>query len=71
MAPAARIVNLSSGLGSLTWNGDPAWSFAAAKLLGYNTSKAAVNMLTIQLAYELRDTPIRSTPPIRDSPQPI
>ena len=58
-APAARIVNLSSGLGSLTWNGDPAWSFAPAKLLGYNTSKAAVNMLTIQLAYELRDTLIK------------
>ncbi len=59
VAPAARIVNLSSGLGSLTWNSDPAWSFAPAKLLGYNTSKAAVNMLTIQLAYELRDTLIK------------
>ena len=38
-APAARIVNMSSGLGSLTMNGDPTWSFAAAKLLGYNTRK--------------------------------
>ncbi|MEI9811955.1 MAG: SDR family oxidoreductase [Acidobacteriota bacterium] len=58
-APAARIVNLSSGLGSLTWNSDPAWDFAAVKLLGYNASKAAVNMLTVQLAYELRDTGIK------------
>ena len=58
-APAARIVNLSSGLGSITWNSDPAWSFAAVKLIGYNASKAAVNMLTVQLAYELRDTPIK------------
>jgi NAD(P)-dependent dehydrogenase (short-subunit alcohol dehydrogenase family) len=58
-APAARIVNVSSGLGSLSMNGDPAWSFAAAKYLGYNTSKAALNMLTIQLAYELRDSRIK------------
>ena len=59
VAPAARIVNLSSGLGSLTMNGDPTWDFAPVKLLGYNTSKAAVNMLTVQLAYELRDTAIK------------
>jgi len=58
-APAARIVNLSSGLGSLTWNADPNWSFAKFKLPGYNTSKAALNMLTVQLAYELRDTSIK------------
>lgn len=58
-APAPRIVNVSSGLGSLTMNGDPTWSFAGAKYLGYNTSKAALNMLTIQLAYEFRDTPMK------------
>jgi NAD(P)-dependent dehydrogenase (short-subunit alcohol dehydrogenase family) len=29
------------------------------KFLGYNASKAALNMLTIQLAFELRDTPIK------------
>jgi NAD(P)-dependent dehydrogenase (short-subunit alcohol dehydrogenase family) len=40
-------------------NGDPTWSFAGAKFLGYNTSKAALNMLTIQLAYEFRDTPMK------------
>lgn len=58
-APAARIVNLSSGLGSITLNGDPSWDFAPYKYVGYNTSKAAVNMLTVQLAYELRDTAIK------------
>ncbi len=58
-APAPRIVNVSSGLGSLTMNGDPTWSFAGAKFLGYNTSKAALNMLTLQLAYEFRDTPMK------------
>jgi NAD(P)-dependent dehydrogenase (short-subunit alcohol dehydrogenase family) len=55
----ARIVNVSSGLGSLKMNGDPTWSFAGAKFLGYNTSKAALNMLTIQLAYEFRETPMK------------
>ena len=58
-APAARIVNVSSGLGSLTQNGDPNYFGAFAKFLGYNSSKAALNMLTVQLAYELRDTPIK------------
>lgn len=57
-APAARIVNLSSSLGSLTVNGDPTSPYYAARLIGYNASKAAVNMLTVQLAQELRDTAI-------------
>jgi len=56
---AGRIVNVSSGLGSLTLNGDPDWEFAGVKLLGYNASKAALNMLTVQLAWELRDTTIK------------
>ncbi|MGF6774343.1 NAD(P)-dependent dehydrogenase (short-subunit alcohol dehydrogenase family) [Paraburkholderia sp. GAS199] len=55
----ARIVNVSSGLGSLTWNSDPDWEFAQVKLLGYNASKAALNMLTVHLAYELRETSIK------------
>lgn len=55
-APAPRIVNVSSGLGSLTLNSDPEWAYAPFKLLGYNASKAAMNMLTIHLAWELRDT---------------
>ncbi len=58
-APAGRIVMVSSGLGSITWNADPAWAFAAVKPLGYNGSKALLNMLTVQLAWELRDTAIK------------
>jgi NAD(P)-dependent dehydrogenase (short-subunit alcohol dehydrogenase family) len=58
-AAAARIVNVSSGLGSLTQNGDPTYPSAAVKFLGYSASKAALNMLTVQLAYELRDTAIK------------
>ena len=56
---AGRIVNLSSGLGSLTLNSDPSSPFAAVKYLAYNTSKSAVNAITVQFAYELRDTPIK------------
>ncbi len=57
-APAARIVNLSSSLGSLTLNGDPTSPYYSARLIGYNASKAALNMLTVQLNEELRGTPI-------------
>ena len=44
---SARIVNVSSGLGSLAQNGDPSYPFAAAKVIGYSASKAALNMLTV------------------------
>lgn len=54
---AARIVNLSSSLGSLALNGDPGSPYYSARLIGYNASKAALNMLTVQLAEELRGTP--------------
>ncbi len=56
---SGRIVMVSSGLGSLAWNADPAWRFATVRLLGYNGSKAILNMLTVQLAGELRDTRIK------------
>jgi NAD(P)-dependent dehydrogenase (short-subunit alcohol dehydrogenase family) len=58
-APSGRIVMVSSGLGSLTLNGDADWQFAGVKRVGYNGSKAILNMLTVQLAWELRDTPIK------------
>jgi len=54
-----RIVNVSSGLGSLAKNSDPQWEYAAYRLLGYSASKAALNMLTIQLAAELQETGIK------------
>ena len=58
-ASSGRIVMVSSGLGSLTWNADPTWAFAGVKPLGYNGSKAMLNMLTVQLAWELRETAIK------------
>lgn len=49
---AARIVNLTSDLGSLTKaSSDPAFP----QLLAYNSSKAALNAVTITYANELRD----------------
>lgn len=57
-APAARIVNVSSSLGSLAGNADPSSKYYSQRFIGYNVSKAALNMLTIQLREELRDTQI-------------
>ena len=56
---AGRIVNVSSGLGSIALNADPNWAYAAVKLTGYNASKAALNMFTVLLAAELKDTGIK------------
>jgi len=56
---AGRIVNVSSGLGSLTQNSDPSWEFYPVKLLAYNASKTALNAFTVMLAHELKDTAIK------------
>jgi len=56
---AGRIVNVSSGLGSIALNADPNWDYAAVKLIGYNGSKAALNLFTVLLAAELKDTGIK------------
>jgi NAD(P)-dependent dehydrogenase (short-subunit alcohol dehydrogenase family) len=56
---AGRIVNLSSSLGSLALNADPRSPFAGVNYLAYNSSKTAVNAITLQFASELRGTPIK------------
>jgi NAD(P)-dependent dehydrogenase (short-subunit alcohol dehydrogenase family) len=56
---SGRIVNVSSGLGSLTQNSDPNWDFAAVKPVAYNSSKAALNMFTVILASHLKNTKIK------------
>lgn len=58
-AEAGRVVNVSSGLGSLTQNSDPNYEFARVKLLAYNSSKTALNAFTVQFAHELKDTLIK------------
>lgn len=54
-----RIVNVTSGLGSLTLHSDPAWKHYLVKPAVYVASKAALNAYTIVLAYDLRDTPFK------------
>lgn len=56
---SGRIVNVSSGLGSITLNADPEWAYAAVKLTGYNASKAALNMFTVLLAAEVKEAGIQ------------
>lgn len=56
---AGRVVNISSSLGSLSLQSDPAGPFADFKFLAYDSSKAALNALTIHFAHELRGTPIK------------
>jgi NAD(P)-dependent dehydrogenase (short-subunit alcohol dehydrogenase family) len=51
---AGKIINVSSGLGSLARHGNPTWD-ARYDLLGYSSSKAALNMFTVQLAFELKN----------------
>lgn len=53
-ATSARVINQSSDLGSLTLQGNSDWKFAFVKSLGYSASKAALNMMTVQLAAELK-----------------
>ena len=58
-ADEGRIVNVSSGLGSLSQNADTDYEYYPYKSLAYNTSKSALNALTILFAYELRNTSIK------------
>jgi len=55
-----RIVNMSSGLGSLTRQVDPASPLTAQNmLLAYSSSKAALNMMTVQFGKELKASGIK------------
>ena len=60
ISTAGRIVNVSSLLGSISQHLDPASPIYDFKgPVSYNVSKTAVNAYTAQLAYALRDTPIK------------
>jgi NAD(P)-dependent dehydrogenase (short-subunit alcohol dehydrogenase family) len=58
-APAGRIVNLSSILGSLTLHSDPSSAIYDKKAFAYDASKTALNAFTVHLAHELRGTKIK------------
>ena len=58
-APAARIVNVSSGVGSLTRNSDPAYPYRSIFGPVYPASKTALNAMTLAMALELESTGIK------------
>jgi NAD(P)-dependent dehydrogenase (short-subunit alcohol dehydrogenase family) len=58
-SPAGRIVNVSSTMGSLSDQTNSSSPYYGLVLPAYQTSKAALNGLTIALAKALADTPIK------------
>jgi NAD(P)-dependent dehydrogenase (short-subunit alcohol dehydrogenase family) len=58
-APAARIVNVTSGVGSLTLNADPTFPYRSGFGVVYAASKTALNAITLSFAIELESTNIK------------
>ena len=58
-SPDARIVNVSSAVGSLTLNADPAYPFHALFGPVYPASKTALNAVTLAMMVELESTGIK------------
>lgn len=56
---AARIVNVSSIMGSLALHADSKSPIYGIKLLAYNSSKTALNQFTVHLAEALKGTAIK------------
>ena len=55
-----RIVNVSASVGSVSLQNNPDWpAYDFAKYAVYASSKAALNIYTVHLAYELRNTAIK------------
>ena len=55
----ARIVNVSSGVGSLTSNADPAYAYRTFFSPVYPASKTALNAVTLAMMLELESTGIK------------
>jgi len=58
-SPNARIVNVSSGVGSLTRNSDPTFPYRSIFGPVYPASKTALNALTVAMAIELEPEGIK------------
>jgi len=56
---AGRIVNMSSHMGSLALSSDPRSPLARINLITYQSSKTALNAITVAYAKELAGTPIK------------
>lgn len=55
----ARIVNVSSGVGSLTLNADPSFAYRGVFAPGYAGSKTALNGITLAMMIELENSGIK------------
>lgn len=55
----ARIINVSSGLGSIALHSDPAGPYFQYNILSYCASKTALNAFSVMLANELREAGIK------------
>ncbi|MCQ9636730.1 SDR family oxidoreductase [Chryseobacterium sp. WG23] len=55
-SPEPRIVNVSSSQGSITLHSNSTYKYYDNKGVVYLSSKSAMNMFTVVLAYELKDT---------------
>ena len=49
----ANVIMVSSGLGSLTWLSDDTHPYHVVNILAYNSSKTALNAITLSLAKDL------------------
>ncbi len=58
-APAGRIVNVSSEVGSLTQQADPSYPHRSIQNITYVPSKTALNAITVAFAKELEATRIK------------
>ena len=58
-SPEPRIVNVSTSMGSLTLAAAPSDNPYHNIMAVYQSSKSALNMYTVNLAYELRDLPFK------------
>lgn len=58
-APAGRIVNVSSGVGSLGRTMDPSYGYRKMFSPGYAASKTAMNAMTVAMAIELEGTSVK------------
>ncbi|KAG9030706.1 hypothetical protein FRB95_003608 [Tulasnella sp. JGI-2019a] len=54
-AGGGRILNISSGLGSITKMADPNGPYAGKYLIAYNSSKSALNAITVTLGMQHQD----------------
>ena len=59
LSGAGRIVNLASDLASLGNTSDPDWALYEHVYFAYAASKVAINAMTVALAKDLRNTPIK------------